>query len=36
MLRNPNTIPAGDTIIEDPAMEPFFITNSSSGGFTVL
>lgn len=35
MLRNPNTIPAGDTIIEDPAMEPFFITNSSSGGFTV-
>ena len=35
MLRNPNTIPAGDTIIEDPAMEPFFITNSTSGGFTV-
>lgn len=35
MLRNPNTIPAGDTVIEDPAMEPFFITNSPSGGFTV-
>jgi len=35
MLRNPDTIPAGDTIIQDPAMEPFFITNSPSGGFTV-
>lgn len=35
MLRNPNTIPAGDTIIEDPIMEPFFITHSSSGGYTV-
>ena len=36
MLRNPNTIPATDTIIQDPAMEPFFITKSSSGGgFTV-
>ena len=35
MLRNPNTIPAGDTIIEDPVMEPFFITHSSSGGYTV-
>jgi hypothetical protein len=36
MLRNPNTIPATDTIIEDPIMEPFFITKSSSvGGFTV-
>lgn len=35
MLRNPNTIPAGDTIIEDPSMEPFFITNSSAGGYTV-
>ena len=28
MLRNPDTIPAGDTIIQDPAMEPFFITKS--------
>lgn len=35
MLRNPNTIPAGDTVIEDPQMEPFFITHSSSGGYTV-
>jgi hypothetical protein len=35
MLRNPDTIPAGDTIIEDPIMEPFFITHSSSGGYTV-
>jgi hypothetical protein len=36
MLRNPDTIPAGDTIIQDPAMEPFFITKSSAvGGFTV-
>jgi hypothetical protein len=35
MLRNPNTIPAGDTVIEDPIMEPFFITHSSSGGYTV-
>lgn len=35
MLRNPNSIPATDIIIEDPAMEPFFITNSQSGGYTV-
>jgi hypothetical protein len=36
MLRNPDTIPAGDTIIQDPAMEPLFITKSSAiGGFTV-
>jgi hypothetical protein len=35
MLRNPNTIPAGDTVIEDPIMEPFFITHSSSGGYAV-
>ena len=35
MLRNPNTIPAGDTVIEDPIMEPYFITHSSSGGYTV-
>jgi hypothetical protein len=35
MLRNPDTIPAGDTLIEDPIMEPFFITHSSSGGYTV-
>ena len=35
MLRNPNSIPAGDTIIADPAMEPFFISKSQSGGYTV-
>lgn len=35
MLRNPNTIPAGDTLIEDPVLEPFFIVNASSGGYTV-
>lgn len=35
MLRNPNTIPAGDIVIEDATLEPFFITNSSSGGYTV-
>ena len=36
MLRNPDTIAAGDTVIEDPIMEPFFITHSSSGGYTVF
>jgi len=35
MLRNPDTIPAGDTVIEDPKMEPFFITHSKSGGYAV-
>ena len=35
MLRKPNSIPSGDTIIEDPAMEPFFISKSQSGGYTV-
>lgn len=35
MLRKPDSIPTGDTIIEDPAMEPFFITKSTSGGYTV-
>ena len=25
MLRKPDSIPAGDTLIEDPVMEPFFI-----------
>ena len=35
MLRNPNSIPAGDIIIKDPVMEPFFITKSQSGGYTV-
>ncbi len=35
MLRNPDSIPAGDTIIEDPAIEPFFITHSHVGGYAV-
>lgn len=35
MLRRPDSIPVGDTIIEDPAMEPFFIAKSASGGYTV-
>lgn len=35
MLRNPDSIPAGDTLIQDPVMEPFFITRSQTGGFTV-
>ena len=35
MLRNPNSIPAGDILIQDPVMEPFFITKSQSGGYTV-
>ena len=25
MLRKPNSIPAGDTIIADPVMEPFLL-----------
>jgi hypothetical protein len=35
MLRNPNSIPAGDTVIADPVMEPFFISRSQTGGYTV-
>jgi hypothetical protein len=35
MLRKPDSIPSGDTIIQDPVMEPFFITKSQSGGYTV-
>lgn len=35
MLRNPNSIPNTDTVITDPVMEPFFITKSQSGGYTV-
>lgn len=35
MLRNPNSIPAGDTVIEDPSLEPFFITRSKVGGYVV-
>ncbi len=36
MLRNPNSIPKDDVLIEDSVMEPFFITKSKSGGFTVF
>ena len=35
MLRRPDSIPAGDTLIQDPVMEPFFISKSQSGGYTV-
>lgn len=35
MLRKPNSIPSGDTVIQDPVMEPFFITRSQTGGYTV-
>jgi len=35
MLRRPDSIPAGDTIIADPVMEPFFISRSQTGGYTV-
>jgi hypothetical protein len=35
MLRKPDSIPAGDTLIEDPVIEPFFICKSSSGGYTL-
>jgi hypothetical protein len=35
MLRKPDSIPSGDTVIVDPAMEPFFITRSQTGGYTV-
>tara|TARA_R100000951_G_scaffold111282_2_gene110099 strand:- start:1023 stop:1325 length:303 start_codon:yes stop_codon:yes gene_type:complete len=35
MLRRPDSIPNGDTIISDPILEPFFISKSSTGGYTV-
>ena len=35
MLRKPDSIPSTDTIVKDPVMEPFFISKSASGGFTV-
>lgn len=35
MLRNPDSIPAGDTIVKDKVMEPFFIARSQTGGYTV-
>ena len=36
MLRNPNSVPESDTVIQDPAMEPFFITRSQNNGYTVF
>jgi hypothetical protein len=35
MLRKPESISPGDTIIQDPILEPFFITKSQSGGYTL-
>ena len=35
MLRNPHSVPSSDTVIQDPVMEPFFITRSQTGGYTV-
>ena len=35
MLRNPDSIPSSDTVVQDPAMEPFFITRSNNNGYTV-
>lgn len=35
MLRRPDSIPKGDTVIVDPVMEPFFIAKSTTGGYTV-
>ena len=35
MLRRPDSIPSTDTIISDAILEPFCISKSSTGGFTV-
>lgn len=36
MLRKPDSIPSSDTIITDPALEPFFISRSNTGGYTLF
>jgi len=36
MLRNPNSISDKDSIIEDKNLEPFFITTSTHGGYTLF
>lgn len=36
MLRSPDSLSDKDTIIEDPALEPFFITNTPGNGYTVF
>lgn len=35
MLRDPKSIPASDIIIEDDSLEPYFITQSPTNGYTV-
>ncbi len=35
MLRKPDSISPLDVLIEDPIMEPYFITKAPSGGYTV-
>ena len=35
MLRKPNSIPKGDTLIEDPAIEPYFMVKSQAGGYVI-
>lgn len=35
MLRRPDSIPSADTLIQDPVMEPYFISRSQTGGYTV-
>ena len=35
MLRKPNSIPKGDTIIEDKAIEPYFLVKSQTGGYVI-
>lgn len=36
MLRKPDSIPSSDTVITDPALEPFFISRSNTGGYTLF
>ena len=36
MLRKPDSIPSSDTVITDPALEPFFICRSNTGGYTLF
>ena len=35
MLRKPNSIPKGDTLIEDKAIEPYFLVKSQVGGYVI-
>lgn len=36
MLRKPDSIPSSDTVITDPTLEPFFISRSTTGGYTLF